>query len=166
MTQLSLSYRERGLVENIATIIRDPRVIRRAQAILWLDEGESAEAVAELLRVSRQTIYHWVERFHSRDHLDLLRCLSDAERSGRPTTALGIIAPLIGEVIDQDARKLGYRSTVWTARLLVEYLWDAHQIEVSQRSVSSALERLGIGWKRPRYDLSRRSSTWRQAKGG
>ena len=61
---------------------------------------------------------------------------------------------------------MGYRSTVWTAALLRQYLRDVPRIEVSQRSVSRALERLGIVWKRPRDDLARRSSTWRQAKGG
>jgi len=166
MTNLSLSYTERGLLENIASITRDPRTLRRTQAILWLDEGQSVEDAAELLRVSRQTIYNWVERFQSRTDLDLLGRLSDAQRSGRPPTAVGVIDPLIDAIIDQDPRELGYRSTVWTAGLLVEYLWDVQRIEVSERSVSYALGRLRIRWKRPRYDLARRSSSWRQAKGG
>ncbi len=69
-------------------------------------------------------------------------------------------------MIDLDPREFGYQSTVWTAALLVVYLSDVHHIAVSQRSVSYALERLRIVWKRPRYDLARRSRTWRQAKGG
>ena len=45
----------------------------RAQALLWLDEGESVEQIAELLHVSRQTIYNWLSRFQERAELDLER---------------------------------------------------------------------------------------------
>src|SRR5207248_10536394 len=90
----------------------------------------------------------------------------DGERSGRPRTASGIIDPLIDEIIELDPRELGYRSTVWVATLLVHYLWDFHQISVSRQSVSMAIERLHIRWKRPRHHLSLRPEAWRQAKGG
>ena len=32
----------------------------RAQALLWLAEGRAVEQVAELLQVSRQTVYNWL----------------------------------------------------------------------------------------------------------
>src|SRR6478735_3767852 len=98
----------------------------RAQALLWLAEGRPVEEVAELLHVSRQSIYNWADRFRQREGLDLRARLLDAPRSGRPSTALGIIDPLIAEVIDQDPRDLGYRSTNWTGALLVRYLKRAH----------------------------------------
>jgi transposase len=65
-----------------------------------------------------------------------------------------------------NPRKLGYRSTVWTAALLATYLRDKHQIAVSADSVSLAIARLRIRWKRPRHNLALRPETWRQAKGG
>jgi transposase len=138
----------------------------RAQALLWLAEGRSAEEVAELLRVSRQSVYNWVDRFRQREGFDLRARLLDAPRSGRPPTASGIIDPLIAAVIDQDPRGLGYRSTNWTAALLVQYLKRTHGIEVSRRSVGLAIDRLRIRWKRPRHQLALRSETWRQSKGG
>jgi transposase len=90
----------------------------------------------------------------------------DAARSGRPRTAHGIIDPLIDAAIDTDPRELGYRSTVWTAALLQAYLSEEHQIEVCSKSVSFAIARLQIRWKRPRHRLALRPGTWRQAKGG
>src|SRR5205085_11011093 len=69
-------------------------------------------------------------------------------------------------IIDAAPRAFGYRSTVWTAALLVTYLADYQQVEVSRRSVGYALDRLDIGWKFPRYHLARGSPMWRQAKGG
>jgi transposase len=138
----------------------------RAQAVLWLSEGEAVERVADLLHVSRQTIYNWADRFQERQNLDLHSRLGDAPRHGRPPSALGIIDPLIAEVIKGDPRDLGYHSTVWTAPLLREYLEQVHGVPVSRKSVSLAIARLGIRWKRPRHQLARRSETWRQSKGG
>ena len=111
-------------------------------------------------------IYQWIEIFRSRDAKDLASRLAAGERSGRPPTAKGIIDPWLDEVIDHDPRLYDYNSTVWTAPLLTQYLTDFAGLHVSIPSVRLALKRLRIKWKHPRYQLSRRSPTWRQAKGG
>jgi transposase len=80
---------------------------RRAQALLWLAQGFPVEDIANLLGVSRQTVYNWVRRFQERQGDDLRQRLADTPRSGRPPTALGIIDPLIAAVIDGDPRTLG-----------------------------------------------------------
>jgi hypothetical protein len=72
----------------------------------------------------------------------------------------------IAPIIDTDPRALGSRSTVWTAPLLVRSLRDHRAVEVSRKTVSRALTRLGIRRKRPRDQLALRPETWRQAKGG
>src|SRR6266567_6763144 len=117
-----LDDRLRGELEGLVAHTPLAKERCRAQALLWLAEGQSAEEVAELLRVTRQTIYNWVDRFRAREGLDLRARLLDATRTGRPPTALGIIDPLIAEVIDTDPRASGYRSTTWTAALLRPYL--------------------------------------------
>jgi hypothetical protein len=61
---------------------------------------------------------------------------------------------------------MGYHSTVWTAPLLREYLEQVHGVVVSRKSVSSAIARLRVRWKRPRHQLSRRPSTGVNQKGG
>lgn len=166
MISVALSDQQRAELEG--SLVRTPSAKQRcrAQALLWLDEGESVEQVAELLHVSRQTIYNWAERFGRDPGLDLSARLADAPRTGRPPTALGIIDPLIAAVIDRDPRDFGYHSTGWTAPLLKEYLERVHGIEVCRKSVGLALDRLRIAWKRPRYQLALRPATWRQAKGG
>ena len=166
MTLLTLNLQERKSLEDLATRTHRAYELRRAQALLWLDAGESARKVAARLRVSHQTIYNWVRRFQLRStHALPVRLMMDA-RTGRPRTAHGIIDPLLLAVIDRDPRELGYRSTVWTAPLLAYYLEKQHHIGVSRTSVSLAISRLGLRWKRPRHDLARRPTTWRQAKGG
>ncbi len=74
MTEFRLKNRERLDLENL--MLHTPwanwaKERCRAQAILWLAEGEAVEKIAELLHVSRQTVYKWVDRFQHRHDLDL-----------------------------------------------------------------------------------------------
>lgn len=166
MTRCVLDQKERRALENLSLRTDDAHILRRALALLWLDEGEEVQEVAAHLQVSRQSVYNWATRFQLRGDLPLCARLADGARSGRPCSAHGIIDPLIEEVIEQDPRERGYRATVWTAGLLEQYLWEEHQLDVSRRSVGLAIARLRFRWKRPRHHLARRPATWRQAKGG
>ena len=166
MTDSILSRRERAKMQDLITHSHDARQTLRAYALLWLDDGESVPEIAQHLGVTRQTVYNWASRFQARTDLEITLRLLDAPRCGRPCTATGIIDPLIDAVIERDPRDLDYRSTVWTAPLLVEYLRDEHQLEVSDDSVRLAIARLRVRWKRPRHQLALRPKTWRQAKGG
>jgi transposase len=151
MTQGPLTGRERRVVEEIAAHAADPKALRRAQALLWREQGESTREVAERLGVSRRTIFNWGARFHARRGVDIRSRLGDGPRSGRPRTASGIIDPLLAHLIDVDPRTRGYRTTVWTAPLLRHYLEEEQGINVSRQGVSLALARLRIKWKRPRH---------------
>jgi transposase len=166
MTLLTLSSEEWDALETLAAHTTDAQLLRRAQALLWLDEGETVPEVAARLRVTRQAIYTGVTHFRMRRSLEIAARLAPGQRTGRPRTVHGVIEPLILEVIDRDPRELGYRSTVWTAPLLCHYLREVHHLAVSRPSVSCAIARLGRRWKRPRHDRARRPATWRQAQGG
>jgi len=166
MVQVQLTDEELEAVKEVVAHSDSARQLRRAQAIFWLSQGASVQDVAERLCVPRATIYTWVNRFEDRADLDLAQRLTDAARSGRPRTALGIIDPIIADLVDTDPRDFGFRQTVWTAEALALHLKRTHRIDVSVQSVRLAIDRLGISWKRPRHQLSLRSKTWRQAKGG
>jgi transposase len=166
MARIILSDHLRGELEYLVLHTSCAQERCRAQAVLWLAEGLPAEQVAETFQVSRQTVYNWAERFQRRHELDLRARLLDAPRSGRPRTIAGIIDPLIEAALAQDPRASGYQSAVWTAPLLMEHLKRAHGIGASRKSVSAALERLRVRWKRPRHQLAAQEEHWRQAKGG
>lgn len=166
MKEIQLNRKDRGRLEGLITHLHDARPVRRAYALLWLDEGAMVTEVAQRLGVCRQSVYNWVSRFFQPQLRTLEARLTDAPRSGRPCTAQGIIDPLLAPILDTDPRELGYGSTVWTAPLLVTYLREQHHVGVSVDSVSLAIGRLRFCWKRPRHQLARRLPTWRQAKGG
>jgi transposase len=166
MDDFALDGKERVQLEVLIAHTHEARQALRAYALLWLDDGESVPEVARRLGVTRQSVYNWASRLGLRDELEVAARLRDAPRCGRPCTAAGIIDPLIDAIIERDPRELDYRSTVWTASLLVEYLRDEHHLVVSDDSVRLAIRRLRIRWKRPRHHLALRPATWRQAKGG
>ena len=166
MALVSLSSRQRSELEYLASRNPVAKERCRAQALLWLDEGETPDQIAESFRVSRRTIYHWADRLADRDGIDLKQRLADAPRPGRPRAGDRGVDAWIAEVVDTDPRDLGYHQTVWTAPLLVRYLRDHHEVGVSRKTVGRAIARLGIRWKRPRHQLARRPDTWRQSKGG
>jgi transposase len=166
MALLALTDRQRGELEDIVAHTPWAKERCRAQALLWIAEGFEVAEVAELMHVTRQTVYHWLSRFQQRVEPDLRARLLDAPRLGRPRAAEGTIDELVAAVIDGDPRQFGYHATVWTAPLLSRYLREHHAIQVSDRTVSRALDRLGLRWKRPRHELALRPETWRQSKGG
>jgi transposase len=149
MTLIKLSSREVARLEKFVTATPDAKQLKRAQALLWVTKGDTLEEVARHLRVTRQTVSNWIGRFEARADLPLEERLSDGARRGRPPTALEIIDPLIEEVIAQDPREFGYRSTIGTADLLQQDIKDQYRIEVCSKCVSLAPERLRIAWKRP-----------------
>ena len=166
MAPLIISSRQRSELDYLASHTPVAKERCRAQALLWLDEGATVDQIAEALRVSRRTVYYWVDRLDARDGSDLRQRLADAPRAGRPRAGGNGVDLWIAEVIDADPRTLGYHQTVWTAPLLVRFLHDHHGVAVSRKTVSRALARLDIRWKRPRHQLARRPDTWRQSKGG
>jgi len=92
MTLLKLSARQRSDLEYLISHSPLTQERCRAQVLLRLDEGEPVEAIADSLRVSRQTISNWVRQFQERSGLDL----GNVSRTPRvrvvpePTTAWSI----------------------------------------------------------------------------
>jgi transposase len=166
MTLLTLSPEEWDALETLAAHTTDAQLLRRAQALLWLDEGATVPEVAARLRVTRQVVYKWVTHCRRRRSLEMAARLAPGKRTGRPRPVHGVIEPLLLEVLDRDPRALGYRSTRWPAPLLCHYLREVYHLAASRPSVRRAIARLRLRWKRPRHDRARRPATWRQAKGG
>jgi transposase len=166
MAPIILSARLRRELEDLVLQTPLARERCRAQAVLWLADGLAVEQIAETFQVSRQTVYNWVDRFLQRQGLDLRARLLDAPRPGRPPSISGIIDPLIEAAFADDPRESGFHATVWTAELLQQHLERAHGIKASRKSVSLAIARRDLRWKRPRHVLAARPEHWRQAKGG
>ena len=56
--EVELSPDERRELEHIVKYERDARMVKRAQALLWLNEGEKITVITHRLQVRRQTVYN------------------------------------------------------------------------------------------------------------
>jgi transposase len=166
MAVIGLSNAGRRALEAIVARPKDVRQYRRAQALLWLDEGERPATVAQRLRVHRDTIYAWAARFRQRGRQRVPSRLMDAARAGRPRRLAERVERVLVTVLETDPQSQGYRAAQWTTPLLCHYVREKQALAVSAVTVRRCLHRLGYRWKRPRYVLARRSRYWRQAKGG
>ena len=164
MSLLVLSSGDREQLRHLVHATHSARVLRRAQALLALADGEPAEIVAERVQVGLSTVYEWAQRY--REGSFSTDMLEDARRSGRPPKQRRRVAEILSTLMEQSPGAFGYRHTVWTVPLLLYHLAAAHHLEVSERTVRRALHALGYRWKRPRFVLSRRHPNWRQVTGG
>jgi transposase len=164
MAVLTLTDAERDHLRGLARRSGDRRVIHRALALLDLDAGSAPGAVAGRLGVGRSTVYGWASRY--RAERGKAPSLRDRTRTGRRPAARRAAAELAEAALKSDPRAAGYRHTTWTVPLLVAHLKRSAGKDASGTTMRRALHGLGYRWKRPRFVLSRRSRTWRQAKGG
>jgi len=164
MSVTLLSPDDRTALERCAATTRDVRALKRAQALLWLLDGETVSAVARRLRVPRQTIYNWCAMYQARATEPFAQRLTDRPRQRPGERGTGAQAH-IAQVIDQPPGAFGYDVPIWTTPLLQDYLAGLG-ITISTRQIRRILRALQYRYKRPRYRLARRSPTWRQAKGG
>jgi transposase len=123
---------------------------RRVLALLALDEGHSVGEVAELLGVSRQSIYNWVQSFEESRRPEVL---VDRYGSGRPRLWTRQLERLLQRGLDHRPDDFGYPGMNWTIPLLRAYLYDEAGCWLSEDTIRRQLQRLGYVWKRYRYVL-------------
>ena len=166
MAAIQLTESERAELQEIVRYTRDAKELRRAQALLELDSGGKAKAIAEHLGVGRSTVYDWANRFRKRQNEPVPERLRDRPRPGRPAHKRQKVKEVIPTLLESDPRTFGYRYPVWTTPLLQHHFEREHGLKVSRKTIRRALRELKYRYKRPRYVLARRSPHWRQAKGG
>ena len=166
MGVISLTADQRQQLQHLARRGRDARVVRRAQALLWLDQGEHPIAVAQRLAVTRESVYAWARRLRREETNSLAQRLRDQPRSGRPRGKRQAAQQMVQKVMNTDPSKYGYWAEGWTLGLLRYHLKTTQDVEVSEATVRRSLRGMGYQWKRPRYVLAQRDLYWRQAKGG
>jgi transposase len=75
---LRLTPAQKKVLMQFVMRTNDARLLRRAQALLDLNAGESPGLIAQRYQVARSTIYNWIERCETRGFSD--EALSDLPR--------------------------------------------------------------------------------------
>jgi len=128
----------------------DASYYRRLLAVLELDRGQSVAAVADLLRVTRQSVYNWASSFAA---CPTPRTLEDHYGGGRASVWTEELQALLLASLQQRPDELGYAGVNWTVPLLQEHLHRCSERWLSDDTIRRELDRLGYVWKRCRYVL-------------
>ncbi|MGE3537354.1 MAG: helix-turn-helix domain-containing protein [Candidatus Tectimicrobiota bacterium] len=146
MRRLVLSDEERQRLAEFVTRPTQATLVPRAQALLWLNAGESVPEVATRLRVSGSTIYAWVRKVQrSPSHDIVTRLMATAHR--------GWMRPLV-TLSDEERQQLevllGHPPEATILRRVQAVLW----LEAGER-ISKVASRLGVS-RAAIYDWVRR----------
>jgi transposase len=163
---IRIASRVRQLLQRIVHSSSDAREVRRAQVLLWLHGGERPTQVAKRAGLTRQAIYAIVQRFQARKGQPVATRLKDRQHPGRPPNKIAAARRVVQELLQQSPQRYRYRSPVWTVPMLQSKVQRRLKRKISRRTIRRALHQLRYRFKRPRYVLALRPTTWRQAKGG
>jgi transposase len=150
MSHLKLTGWQRRRLQNRLLQAHDAHLYRRILAVLEFDGGRSAADIARLLRVSRQSVYHWVDAYTRSHDPDVL---ADLQRQGRPRLLERDQERLLQSLLSVPPQELGLPHASWSVPLLLQALEAVDGRQVSFWTMRRALHRLGYAWKRPRYVL-------------
>ena len=166
MSSFALSLSERRALKKQIKTTKDVKVVKRAQAFLWLSEDMSVREISKRLAISRQTLYDWVSSYQNRRKMSFIARLQDRPKPGRPPRKSTVILRELAALLRASPRAYGYHHAEWTAPLLAKVMHREHALEVSPKTMRRCLKQSCYVWKRPGYALARQSKTWAQAKGG
>jgi len=132
----------------------DPRVRRRAQALLWVAQGHSQASAARLLQTSAYRVHVWQQRFGTEGRAGLV----DRPRGGRPHALSEADWALLAEALERGPQAYGVPVTIWSIRDLHALLERERGVVVSVDTVHRAVQAMGYRYRRPRHDLTHRQN--------
>jgi len=126
-----------------------PEVRQRAHALHLLHLGHQVTAVAKMMAVNRLTIYKWHDAWLEQGPAGLAR----KKGSGRNRAATPEYEKCLHQTLAKTPADYGYEFTVWTLTRLKQHLFNKTGIEMSNRTLSATLKRLGYVYRRPKRSL-------------
>lgn len=112
------------------------------------EKGYSPETVIEVLGLSRSCIYTWLRRYRAEG----LPGLDTRTAPGSPPVITPEMEQWLREtVLESTPVEHGYDRVLWTRVILAEMLGLRFGIEVSGRTVSLHLNRMGLSYRKPSY---------------
>jgi transposase len=137
-------------IEQAMNQAKRPEVRQHATAIRLLHLGHGPDEVAEMMAVSKATIYNW----HTRWREGGVEGLVNRPRSGRPTKATHEYVEELEEVLETDPTELGYDFTIWTVDRLRAHLEQQTGIRLSASRMRALLKKHDYVYRQPTHDLT------------
>lgn len=137
-------------IETLNQGLRTPSAftVRRSQILLKSHERQKAQAIAQSLHCSDQAVRVAIHAFNEAG----LACLTEKSQARHDQAPLidGASAERLEELVRLSPRAFGHEASVWERPLLAQQLHqEGHTSSpVSVTTISNALTRLGISWRR------------------
>ena len=144
-----LNATERRQLELARRRARDPRVWKRATAILMSARGVLASMIARTVGVSLNTVTGYRHRWLK----DGLFGLADRPRSGRPRTADSRYLRQLRRAVRTLPRRLGFAFNVWSCGRLAVYLERKTGKRISGAHLATLLRAMNYRFRRPKHTL-------------
>lgn len=139
---ICLTSKER---KRLLVIVRHADRVRRAMAMLLLDEGRSWSFVTAALCCSSSTLARW-KSWYEIDGLEGLL----AERRGRSGWSAWFQQWVVRWALESTPQEFGFVRARWTCALLATVLWRTTGLDVSHETVRRWLHQANLVWRRPR----------------
>ena len=162
MNAVALSFEQQTQLRWELKHTRNLQVYRRAAALLALHGGRSVGEVAELLGVTRQSVYNWAATYgQAGDGVDL----ADASRTGRPSLWSAEMQSVLEQSLRRRPAPAGRQGERWTIDLLQQQLASQCGRRVSTETLRRKLRKLGYVWKEGNYVLRTDGVTGKNGNG-
>jgi transposase len=145
----------------------DAFTLRRCQILLASDRGENAYQIAHELGCNPQTARNAIRAFNEKGLPEALR-----PGSKHPHTIYRAFDPegakALGQMLHQDPRKFGKRSSLWTLAMAAEVSFEEGITEerVTGETIRATLARLGVRWERAKRWITSPDPGYARKKGG
>jgi transposase len=118
----------------------------RKRAVASVQDGQSPEAVAKAMGISRGTIYGWLAKYRKGGW----GALDARKRGGRPPTLDGAALQWIYQTVTmRNPLQLKFTFALWTARMIGQLIQQRFSVRLSKASVCRLLNQLGLTPQRP-----------------
>jgi transposase len=120
----------------------------RVSACEALEKGVSVDEIAEVLKVSRSSIFDWQKSYRALG-ADALR--TKKTRGPKSRLSDGQLSQLYRLVVGNDPRQLSFGLALWTRGMIQELIFRQFGVRLSLVSVGNVLANLGLSPQRPLY---------------
>lgn len=123
------------------------RLIRRIHAILYILEGKSVSEVADILKLSLQTIYNYLTAFI----LQRLESLKYKRPPGRPRKLTKTQRQVLAKLIERGPEKAGYDCGCWDTVLIQDLIYSRFGVEYNPHYIAELLKNMGFSYQKGRF---------------
>ena len=129
----------------LARQANDYRAYRVAQALIWYSEGKRFQTIAELLSVTRRSLYNWLRRLLCEGVSFIKHQFQGSGRKPRLTKAQ---KQQLCDYIDAGPQANGFETAVWNSALINDLLFRKFGVSYHPRYLCCVLKQLGFSYQK------------------